>query len=408
MNKSFCIMPWNNISVDPDGSIRPCCISGDYIKKPDGTNYNIGYDKIEDFYNSPDYISIREKMLKGEEVSGCANCRQNESYGKKSKRILTNDLFLKLTNKVITNNNVIADTNIEYFDLRFGNLCNLKCRSCIPINSTQLDKQVQEHPELAKFYHNYNYDINEWYETEIYEENVYSNLKHMTTLYITGGEPTLIKKNFELLQKLIDEGYSKNITIYINSNMTNDKPVFFDMLSQFKKVAFFASIDGYGKIQEYLRSPSNWDQVSKNFKNLVEKNSKNIVIGMSPVVQSFNLGYITDLFEYCEEFNRQYGKLRVQIFINILENPSYLNLVNLPLDYKIRCWNKIDEWVKNKCKYQNPVFHSQLETLKNKCFAEVDYKQQLDTFFEFNLLLDKHQRSSLADVNPELYELLNK
>lgn len=401
-------MPWNNVSVDPDGSIKPCCISRDYIKKPDGTKYNIGYDKIEDFYNSPDYVSIREKMLKGEPVPGCSQCAQLESYGKESKRILTRKSHPIQTVKMYHEGKTVVKTDIEYFDLRFGNLCNLKCRSCIPLNSTQLDKQVQEHPELSKFYHNYNYDINEWYETKIYEENVYSNLKHMTTLYITGGEPTLIKKNFELLEKLIDEGYSKNITIYINSNMTNDKTNFFDLLSQFKRVLFFASIDGYGKIQEYLRSPSNWDQIAKNFKKLVDRNSENILIRAAPVVQSINLGSIVDLFEYCEEFNRQHGKLRVTIFMNILENPSYLNLVNLPLDYKIKCWNKIEEWVKTKCQYQESLFHSQLETLKNKCFAEVDYQQQFDTFFEFNLLLDTHQKSSLAEVNPELYALMNK
>jgi organic radical activating enzyme len=408
MNNSFCVMLWNNVSVDPDGSVKPCCISKDYIKKPDGTKYNIGYDKIEDFYNSPDYVNIREKMLKGETVPGCSQCTQLESYGKESKRILTRKLHPVQTVKMYREGKTIVNTDIEYFDLRFGNLCNLKCRSCMPLNSTQLDKQVQEHPELSKFYHNYNYDINEWYETEIYEENVYSNLKHMKTLYITGGEPTLIKKNFELLEKLIDEGYNKNITIYINSNMTNDKTNFFDLLSQFKRVLFFASIDGYGKIQEYLRSPSYWDQISKNFKRLVDRNSENISIRASPVIQSINLGNIVDLFEYCEEFNRQHGKLRVEIFMNILENPSYLNLVNLPLDYKIKCWNKIDEWVKTKCQYQGPLFHSQLETLKNKCFAEVDYQQQLDTFFEFNLLLDTHQKSSLEEVNPELYALMNK
>jgi len=401
-------MPWNNVSVDPDGSIKPCCISQDYIKKPDGTKYNLGYDKIEDFYNSPDYVEIRRKMLAGEPVPGCSQCAKLESYGKESKRTMTQKFFIPQIVKTYKENSTIAETKIEYFDLRFGNLCNLKCRSCIPINSSQLDKQVQENPELSKFYHNYDFKINEWYETSMYEENVYSNIKHLKMLYITGGEPTLIKKNFELLEKLINEGYSKNITLNINSNMTNDKSTLFDLLGHFKQVLFFASIDGYGKVQEYLRNPSNWNQVSNNFKKLVDRNIDTILIRCSPVVQSVNLGNLVELFEFCEEFNRQYKKLRVTIFLNILENPSYLSLVNLPLDYKIKCWKRIEEWVKTKCEYQGSLFHSQLETLKNKCFTEVDYQKQLDTFFEFNQLLDKHQKTSLAEVNPELFALMNK
>jgi organic radical activating enzyme len=397
-------MPWNNVSVDPDGSIKPCCISKDYIKKPDGTKYNLGYDKIEDFYNSPDYVSIREKMLKGELVPGCTQCIQNESYGKESKRITTNKRYQHSLNKA----SAIANPDIEYFDLRFGNLCNLKCRSCTPINSSQLDKQVIENPELQKYYHNFGYNINEWYETETFQENVFSNLKKLNTLYITGGEPTIIKKNFELLERLIEEGYSKNILLVINSNMTNDKSTFFDLISHFKEVIFFASIDGYNDMQEYLRYPSDWNQISKNLENLVSKNYTNVNIRVAPVIQITNIGTIIDLFEYCEEFNRKADRSAVDIFLNNLEYPDYLNSVNLPNKYKLECWDRIEDWVQKRCTYQKPLFHSQLEALKNKCLIEVEYKEVLGRFFDFNSLVDKRQKLTLHEINPELAQLQYK
>lgn len=397
-------MPWNNVSVDPDGSVKPCCISRDYIKKSDGTKFNLGHDKIEDFYNSPDYIEIRQKMLSGETVPGCSQCTQIESYGKESKRIITNRRFADQLNQTETT----VKSDIEYFDLRFGNLCNLKCRSCIPLNSSQLDKQVIENPELKKFYHNSNYNINDWYETEIFDSNLFSNLSHIKLLYITGGEPSLIKKNFELLEKLITEGYSKDISLIINSNLTNDKSDFFDLLSEFKKVTFFASIDGYDSVQEYLRYPSDWSQIDKNIQKLVERRADNIELKLAPVIQIVNLGSITDLFEYAEKFNRQADKLVVDVFLNVLENPSYLNILHLPNDYKIECWNRIETWVNDKCQYQSELFHSQLETLKNICFAVTEHPEEIDTFFEFNEMLDKIQRTSLADAIPELYKILHK
>lgn len=397
-------MPWNNVSVDPDGSVKPCCISRDYIKKSDGTKFNLGHDKIEDFYNSPDYIEIRQKMLSGETVPGCSQCTQIESYGKESKRIITNRRFADQLNQTETT----VKPDIEYFDLRFGNLCNLKCRSCIPLNSSQLDKQVIEHPKLKKFYHNSNYNINDWYETEIFDSNLFSNLSHIKLLYITGGEPSLIKKNFELLKKLIKEGYSKDISLIINSNLTNDKSDFFDLIVEFKKVSFYASVDGYDSVQEYLRYPSDWSQIDKNIQKLVERRADNIELKLAPVIQIVNLGSITDLFEYAEKFNRQADKLVVDVFLNVLENPSYLNILHLPNEYKIECWNRIETWVNDKCQYQSELFHSQLETLKNICFAVTEHPEEIDTFFEFNEMLDKIQRTSLADTIPELYKILHK
>lgn len=403
-NKSFCTMLWNNVSADPAGNIKPCCISRDIIKKPDGTPYNLGRDKIVDFYNSPDYVEIRRKMLAGETVPGCSQCTQIESYGKQSKRIITNRNWPRVTIQTKT----VVEPKIEYFDLRFGNLCNLKCRSCMPLNSSQLDSQVKEYPELKQFYRESGFNINDWYETDIFDENLLSNLSHIKFLYITGGEPSLIKKNFELLEKLIATGYSKNISLMINSNLTNDKTYFFDLLSEFKNTMFLASIDGHGKTQEYLRYPSDWNQIDKNIQKLVNRNADNINLHVSPVVQIGNLNTIVDLFEYCEAFNRNAGKLVIDIFINVLENPSYLNIINLPLDYKIQCWNKIDEWVKTSCKYQNKLFYEQIETIKNKCFADVDYQKELKTFFEFNQLLDNIQKTDLKILNPELHSLMHK
>jgi sulfatase maturation enzyme AslB (radical SAM superfamily) len=404
MNKSFCVHPWINISVDPNGSIKPCCISTDSIKKADGKPYNLGYDKIEDFYNSPDYVEIRRKMLAGELVDGCSQCYQLEKYGKESKRLTINRIFADQ----LTPTETVVKSNIAYFDLRFGNLCNLKCRSCMPLNSSQLDKQAIDYPELKRFYGVLGYSINDWYETETFDQNLDSSLKHIRILYITGGEPTLIKKNFELLEKLINEGYSKNIWLSINSNLTNDKTTFFDLLSEFKNVTFSASIDGYGNTQEYLRYPSNWKQIDKNIHRLVDRTASNIDIKIQPVVQIGNLGSITELFEYAESFNRVADKPVVNLYLNILENPNYLDLLYLPLEYKIECWNRIETWVKDKCKYQLPLFYSQLETLKNKCFTDIDYKKTLTTFFEFNELLDNVQHIKLVDVNPELYSLKNK
>ena len=180
------------------------------------------------------------------------------------------------------------------------------------------------------------------------------------------------------------------------------------MLCKFKEVTFFASIDGYGLTQEYIRYPSDWNQVSKNLTKLVDRQSENIMIRVAPVVQITNLNNIVDLFEFCEEFNRKAGKNVVDIFLVNLEFPKYLKITNLPVEYKKQCWERIENWVKTKCIYQKPLFHEQLVSVKNMCFMDTDYKEMLDEFFTFNATVDKHQNLTIEQVNPELAQLQYK
>ena len=89
-------------------------------------------------------------------------------------------------------------------------------------------------------------------------------------------------------------------------------------------------------------------------------------------------------------------------------DPPYLDLMYLPLEYKIKCWEKIQEWINNSCKYQLPVFHKQLETIKTKCYTEIDYQENLRNYFEFSDIFDKNRNEKLSDVNPELNQFRTK
>ena len=238
----------------------------------------------------------------------------------------------------------------------------------------------------------------------MFEKNIESQLSNVTKLYLTGGEPTVIKKNIEMLERFNTLGYSKNITLVINSNMTNLNSTFYQLLANFKQVVFFASIDGTGAIQEYLRYPSNWNQIDKNIKTLLTYD--NMIIRTTPVIQITNLNKIVDLFEYVESINREQGKSVIDMMPIILENPSYLNLSYLPKEYKIMCWERIQEWLNTKCQFQSEIFYNKMEVLKNKCLEEVDYKDNLKKYIEFNSILDNHWEHHLQVVNPELYSIL--
>lgn len=414
-NKSFCVLPWINISVDPDGRVKPCCISTDEIKKDDGTPFNLGYDKISDILNSYEFQQLRRKMHDGEMVPGCSQCYNNEKYGSTSNRTFHNNSWLaipEVADKVKNHIETIPKT-VQYFDLRFGNLCNLKCRSCSPRNSSQLNKELFElqpkYNNLGQFFGPENLDnINDWYMTDTFMQNLQGQADYIDRVYFTGGEPTLIDKNYEMLDYFIGQDKAKNITLKFNTNMTNLKPRFLDTVMQFKKVIFMVSIDGFGKVQEYLRYPSDWGQVSSNLEKLASLAEDKVSIVCSPVVQKTNLSSIVDLFDYLNNINIKYNRQVIQIQPTILNNPTHLDLLYLPLEYKQEQLKKINSWINNKYVFHSPSFTANMQQLENKCNTSVDYAENLKKFKEFTDIFDNHRNHYLKDVNPELAELMNK
>lgn len=400
MNKTFCTLPWVNLSVDPDGSVKPCCISNDYILKEDGTKFNFGYDKLEDIYNSDSFTKIRQQMIDGVEVNGCTRCYVQEKISGTSNRISYKHFNVsKKTTK-------IENIKIQYFDLRFGNLCNLKCRTCNPTASNQISKEILEieDPKLREFWNPISSDINSWYKTDTFRNNLNSQLDNVSLLYITGGEPTLNEENKRFLESLVKSNRNEFITIKISTNMTNLNKDFFNLLSKFKKVIFFASIDGYKTIQEYLRYPSNWNQIDMNVQQVLSNGSYNLIA--TPVIQIGNLNNIVDLFEYFESFNRKAKKNLINIDPILLEFPDQFNIKYLPKEYKLMCWDRIESWYNEKCKYQRLLFKNKLNGIKSKCLEDVDYTANLKKFKLMNGILDTHRNNYLRDCNNELYQLL--
>lgn len=400
--KTFCTLPWINISVDPDGSVKPCCVSTDYITKEDGTKFNLGYDKLDEIYNSKAFVTIREKMLQGMIVEGCSRCYEQEKTSNISHR-------LSYQNFIVENKTTVLEKiKIKYFDLRFGNLCNLSCRSCNPTASSQIAKEINNinNADLKKFWYVANSQtLNDWYLTDTFNNNLLEQVENIQLLYLTGGEPTLNENNKKFLKYLIDIGKSKQVVVKFNTNLTNLNTEFFSLLNNFSNVIFFGSIDGYKEIQEYLRYPSNWEKIDGNIKQVIKNDTFKLIV--TPVIQIGNLNKIIDLFDYIENINYELKKPIVNIDPIMLTLPEYLNIKYLPTDYKIKCWTRIENWISSKCKFQNTQFKHKLYSLKKICLTSEYNENQLKNYLKFNNILDNNRQHFLKDSNLELYTLLN-
>lgn len=415
-SKSFCIMPWIHLSTEPSGDVKICCLANKTLNKEDGTTYNLGNDSVNDIFNSKQLVNNRRDMMNGIKIPDCSHCWKEEAAGGLSQRISNTKYWLDKNSHLIDYINksieqdYVAGAVPSYYDFRFGNLCNLKCRSCGSLNSTQINKEYTElkhkhwlFTEAGSKYES----LNDWYQTDTFKNNIYNNLERIEKLYITGGEPTLIEENYELMRKLIEIGRAKDVSIMFNTNMTNLKDEFYQLISQFRHAEIAISVEGYGDIQEYLRYPSKWKQIDANIRKIAEL-PRTISIFAVPVVQSVNLEYITDFWKYIDSINKEYGFYRIRLLPIILDFPTMLDLSILPLDYKKQCWNKIEKFMPTTSWFlDDPFFVGRYNNIKDKCLKDNYNEELLKQFKTFTDILDENRNQNLKDVNPKVYEIIN-
>ena len=163
---NFCVLPFIHLSASPTSIFRLCCIAR--------KNQAIGGKKhmewasadAREFWESEYMRDIRKRMLySSESIDECNQCAVREKTSKKSKRIDENQRWINRsqTKQRIAdamNNDGIVTANPIYLDLKMGNLCNLKCRMCNPVESSQWHTELKKHQSEWKGVLNFDRQMN--------------------------------------------------------------------------------------------------------------------------------------------------------------------------------------------------------------------------------------------------------
>jgi sulfatase maturation enzyme AslB (radical SAM superfamily) len=270
-------------------------------------------------------INVRSAMLQGGKPSMCMQCYNDESLSIESKREVANKKWMFNYTP-----SVVPERIIKYVDIRLGNLCNLKCRMCWPNASNQW---IAEYHLADTEFNAATYDQSKmsWPNDSNYLEVLKEVATDIQHIYLTGGEPTLAEKQYELYQYLIDTGLSKNISLSYNTNCTNVKQAMIDYWHHFKHVYVCLSIDAIGSLHRYIRHPAHWSQVEKNFLKYKELADKGLIwLSISPTLQIYSIFSLNKTLDYFKSA----GINDHQISFNILNSPSFLDLRSLPLELK--------------------------------------------------------------------------
>jgi radical SAM protein with 4Fe4S-binding SPASM domain len=133
-SKVFCMYPWIHLHAYPTGSAYPCCHSE--MKYPVG---DCKTNTLAEIWNSPEQRQLRVDMLNEKQNPACGRCYEQEDSGFFSGRRSANKHHGHHINRAheTTPNGHLERFEMTYWDIRFSNLCNLKCRSCGHIFSSQ-------------------------------------------------------------------------------------------------------------------------------------------------------------------------------------------------------------------------------------------------------------------------------
>jgi len=292
MSKYFCIQPFYTMEYNIDGSKTPCCLLTD---NP-----------------TPNVEKIKQDMLNDVKTPACQRCWDLEDQGVDSDRILQNRNFDYQTDRdieLIEQDCHEGKNSLQSVKIWTSRKCNGACVVCGPYFSTtwrsiknlSTDSQAKSMEDLEHI---------DW-----------ANLKQVSLI---GGEPLYEPRNFDIMQKLIDNNNQNCFVTMVTNGSVELKDYQIEKLSQLTNLNFCLSIDGVGPVHEYVRWPLKWDRLLKNIE-LYQK--LNVDLCASYTISNLNVLYYKETVKWFEDNNIRYNH-------NIVSDPYYFNINSLPKKIK--------------------------------------------------------------------------
>jgi radical SAM protein with 4Fe4S-binding SPASM domain len=395
-SKHFCMLPWIHLHAWPDGRAYPCCLG--MAAHPVG---NFKEKSMREIWNDEPMREMRRNMLADQPCRQCGDCYEQEDAGFASMRNNSNKSFGHHINEIDETraDGSLPDMKLHYWDVRFSNICNLKCRSCGSIFSSRW----------------YDDDIKIWgkelrprvsfagrHEEDVWEQ-MQEHIPHLDQIYFAGGEPLIMEEHNRILKLLIEKGNTRVRLIY-NTNLTElkfKKESVLDLWKHFPTVCVAASLDDMGNRASIIRSGTDWARVEQNIRDL-KRECPDIDFMISPTLSMMNIWNFVNFHRYMID----QGFIEPKDFnLNILQGPKDYRIDMLPMDIKLRFKKQFEEHIE----YLRPI-----DTIQRAVggfegaiafMMATDNTHLLPDFWKTVNDLDWSRSESLVDVVPELREI---
>ncbi len=280
-DKPLCYAPFIGLyAASTKNEYAPCCVA----KKEKFLD-------PESYWNSDRLKEIRTQMLNHEWPDVCSYCKN------KSEKNLKNDIYIwdnaykksELESVNVETGNI--NNSPLFLDYRPSNTCNLKCRMCVPAASSQWSKEIEDNPELTRWY-----TVPKFYESSYQSFLNYMEKCNLEQIKILGGEPTIDPYAIEFLEKVLDT-HTKLPSLRFTTNATNLNKRFQNIMKRFENIHVVFSIDAVDNTFDYIRTNANWKKVKKQVEAIFEKDLAT-QYGFNTVVMPYNMFNLVDLLSW--------------------------------------------------------------------------------------------------------------
>jgi organic radical activating enzyme len=399
-SKHFCMLPWMHMHAFPDGRAYPCCLSDYWHPLGDLRKHT-----MEEVWNQDPYKQMRRNMLEDKPCKECTKCYEQEQHGAFSMRNDSNRNYghhiaeVEQTLEDGTN----PDFKIRYWDVRFSNLCNFRCRTCGPIfSSNWYDDHVKLYnrvPDVLKRdMARVEYTAGD---EDAMLEQMEQHIPYLEQVYFAGGEPLIMKEHYYLLEKLIEHGKT-DVRIQYNTNFSEmrfkSKHVF-DYWKHFTNVSVGASLDAMGPQAELIRKGADWEQTVENRQRMLTE-VPHVDFYVSSTVSAMNSLHVLDFHRTWTDL----GLIQAKDWnINICQSPEWYRIDLLPKEFKdtvvIPAYEKHIEWLAPQDSLQRATtgYKSLVKLMQAN-----DASHLLPRFNEEIEKLDRVRNENFYEVFPEL------
>ena len=415
-DKVICPFLWTHSYVEPNGNVFPCCTSKNTEAFTRPSKYGHVKDStFDEIMRGQEMSKLRKKMLNGEFDSNCSNCYKTEKNGGYSFRTFGQDEFLDqdivdYVNATNPENGEIEDYTFKYIDIRFSNVCNFRCKYCSPRFSSTwynfMKDESEKHPVVRAYVKNNPMEIDLFKVQDVTKENLITQLTpHLDTtqqVYFGGGEPLITEEHYELLDVMMSKDLY-DIHLRYNTNLSNfkyKKKHIFDYWENFQYLTIGCSLDHFGKKAEFMRTKTDWKVEEENLRELIKFRSNHyeiwgpheelgdsqrehtkkwgksgwVIISIDTVITIFNVGSITDFWDYL--LDEKLLDDQMTVTINVTYTPEYFTVRALPKHLKDEFSKKMYDWWENVDER-----HPKLKTMKDVAgnLIKGEFKQYIDT-----------------------------
>jgi len=402
-SKTICAIPWMHLNFEPNGKVVPCCLTSAH-------NYfagDLNTDSIEEIWNSDNMKTLRKEMIDGKEPKICNKCFDKEKVtGGISGRTDHNNKFPEVLDEIpnITLDDGTCTTmDLKYWDFRFSNLCNFKCRSCGPRYSSAWvpdAKKLGWINEQEKVWH-----IKET-EKVTNVDFLRQSVDKVKSIYFAGGEPLMMPEHWEILDMLV-EAKRFDVKIQYNTNMSllkYKKKKVLDYWTQwdFGMIEIWPSIDEIGDRAELIRSGTVWSKIKANIQEVASYPDIKMRPGLT--IGAWNIFRIPEIVD--ELINL--GCIRRHEYMQ--HNNWFVNLLETPVHYHVSIWpdkerqiiiDYLKEWIVD----YNKQYDTNIQPLMDHILSELEKPWNITAAKEFVRMsqeIDEIRGESMYDTIPEM------